>query len=173
MQKLEALPPKARLLFASFCAARLLPAIRQYLRSVSEPISINMFEEALELVWAFVLATTREDVRKAREIEGLILDHMPSEDDPQWTCIFAYAEDAMTSIVFALRAMYSGDLKEIFWAAQTAYEAVDQFVLDTMDVEIIGPREEQMVLQSSVVQLELERQERDLRNLAVVSLAGC
>jgi hypothetical protein len=168
IHELENLSPNARVLFASFCAVRLLPAIRKYLKKINGEIHFGVFQDALELVWALCLNNAKDETGRSHELEDLILSHMPSEDDPQWTSIFAYAEDAMASIVFVLRATQSGELNNIMWAARRAYEAVDQFVLDGMEIEIIGTEEEQFILQSAVVQQELERQERDLRDLLTI-----
>jgi hypothetical protein len=69
------------------------------------------------------------------------------------------------SVVYALRAKLAGEAQEATWAARVAYEALDNFVINTEHIDTNKSGEEQHVLAHPLVQAELARQQRDLDEL--------
>lgn len=108
--------------------------------------------------WWLVQRSASPPVRAALdEAERLV----PSEDDGWDEPTQPYAEDAAAALVYAIRARLTGHAQEGAWAGRRAYEAVDHYVRNVMQVE-----DETTILSHPVVQAELSRQRRDLLELA-------
>jgi len=75
------------------------------------------------------------------------------------------AEDAVASIIYALRTRLSGSSQEALWAARRAYESLDQHVMSRLNKVVVTPDIERRVLADPLIQAELERQQRDLSDL--------
>ncbi|HZF51180.1 MAG TPA: hypothetical protein VE093_21120 [Polyangiaceae bacterium] len=73
------------------------------------------------------------------------------------------------AVIYALRAKLTGEAQEAAWAARVAYEALDNFVINKDRIDTNKPGEELRVLLHSLVQAELNRQERDVRELLAAS----
>lgn len=58
-----------------------------------------------------------------------------------------------------------GEPQEAAWAARVAYEALDNFVINSEDVDMTMPGAELRVLAHPLVQAELARQLRDIEDL--------
>lgn len=162
--KLESLPVPLRVAFAAACAERQMPAYRRFegRNGREEP---NALECALADVWDDPSPATDGEAFEQRIEELMAL--IPQEEGFQqpWTQDVTNAQNAGMSAVYALRAKLAGEAQEAAWAARVAYEALDNFVINSEDIDTNQPGEEQRVLAHPLVQAELARQHRDLDEL--------
>ena len=125
----------------------------------------DALERALEEVWSDPgLAQDRGALeQRIEELMALI----PQEEGFQqsWTQEVTNAQNAGMSAVYALRAKLAGEAQEAVWAARVAYEALDNFVINSENIDTNKPGEERRVLAHPLVQAELARQHRDLDEL--------
>ena len=91
---------------------------------------------------------------------------IPGEDDEPWVDSQIYAENAASAIAYTLKTLDGGAAQDATWAARTAYEALDSFVINKLGIE-----NEAQILAHPVVQAEFARQLRDLDELRVASPA--
>lgn len=163
--KLERLPVSFRVIFATACAERLMPAYRLFHTQSGEGDPVAM-SRALEDLWSSpVLPKVHEEVyeQQLEEVMGLI----PRDDEMKgsWTRQATYAQDSGISLAYALRTRLTGEPQEAAWAARVAYEALDYFIINREGIETNKPGGEQKVISHPIVQTELGRQQRDLNEL--------
>jgi uncharacterized protein YjaG (DUF416 family) len=166
---LEQLPFRLALAFGAACAERLLPCYEEF-KARTGFGDAEAMRGALEIVWNGVERGVDEE-----EIKSAIIrcgELIPEEDAEPWRIGQAEAADAVASIVFGLRALASDECQEVVWASRRGYEAVDHFVVEQCDMNMNTAASEETVLKSLLVQAELSRQQRDLRDLARGSAAG-
>jgi uncharacterized protein YjaG (DUF416 family) len=125
----------------------------------------DALEYALEEVWA-----NPGQVRDREEFEQRIETLMalvPQEEGFRgpWTQEVTNAQNAGMSAVYALRAKLTGAAQEAAWAARVAYEALDNFVINSENIDTNKPGEERRIIAHPLVQAELARQHRDLEEL--------
>jgi uncharacterized protein YjaG (DUF416 family) len=125
----------------------------------------NALERALEDVWIDPgLAHDREEFEQRVEELMLLIPQEEGSRQP-WTQEATNAQHAGMSAVYTLRAKLAGEAQEAAWAARVAYEALDNFVINSENIDTNKPGEEQRVLSHPLVQAELDRQHRDLDEL--------
>lgn len=163
--RLERLPAPLRVTFAAACAERQMPAYRRF-EAQDGREAPDALECALKAVWTDPsLVQDREEFeQRIEELMALI----PQEEGFQyrWTQEVTNAQNAGMSALYALRAMLAGEAQEAVWAARVAYEALDNFVINSENIDTNKPGEEQRVIAHPLVQAELARQHRDLDELA-------
>jgi hypothetical protein len=95
-------------------------------------------------------------------------------DEPEGLEQQAYANDAVASVAYAIRARLTGDCQEAMWAARRAYEALDHYVIARSNPIIVEPDAEDRITAHPLVQAELRRQRADLSQLqeAAMNLAN-
>jgi len=81
-----------------------------------------------------------------------------------------YANDAVASVAYAIRARLTGECQEAMWAARRAYEALDHYVIARFNPTIVEPDAENQVTAHPLVQTELRRQRADLSQLQEAAL---
>jgi thioesterase domain-containing protein len=196
IEQLERLPSRLRVTFAAACAERLLPAYARF----SERTGRGDYQEPasmLERLWQDL----EGDPMSAEEVQQYIADcatliQTTAEEEGAWlqetiddtlsaararaeevvTAMVAQAEDAATALSYAFECRQDGASQKAGWAAQCAYSALDDFVInrDHIDMNARGARER--VLLHPLIQAELSRQRRDLEELLRVpdegSMAG-
>lgn len=161
---LERLPVPLRVAFAAACAERLMPAYRLF-ETQAGRIEPNALENFLERVWEDP-SRTENTAELEHQIEAMMV-LIPQEDgyEKPWTQEVTNAQNAGMAVVYALRAKLTGEAQEAAWAAQVAYEAIDNFVINRERIDMNKPGAEVRVLSHPLVQAELDRQERDIREL--------
>jgi uncharacterized protein YjaG (DUF416 family) len=162
-QDLERLPRRARVAFAASCAQRLVDVYRRFLAESGQADRAAVCDGALEYVWTHILTSPERGTTK-----GLLADVMaliPDQDAPSWTPLTAYVDDALSALAYCLSCLQSGDAQEAAWAARRVYEALDYLVTTRDNVSPADPSAEMRVLCDSAIQVELERQARDLDDL--------
>ena len=154
-ERLSVLPQLAAVAFAAACAARLENTTRNL--NTHEDLKI-LLSRTMDAIVAYLGRGSPFDALAA---EGDLLAAMPDEDaNPDLPS--AVFEDAAAAAVYMLRAARNGDPQDAAWAARRAYETADREVISTLNVGEVGDSEEAYVLQHPVVQVELQRQARDL-----------
>lgn len=171
VSELEQVPIALRAAFAAACAERLMAAYRLF-ENRNGRKGPSILEQALDNVWTEL----DEDVNPeelAREIEEL-MTLIPQEDGWQgaWTQEVTNAQNAGMAVVYALRTRLTGSAQEAAWAARVAYEALDNFVINTEDIDTNRPGGELQVLSHALVQAELARQRTDLEEMRACSLSS-
>lgn len=150
-----------RLAFAATCAERLLPFYICYTKRQGSGAE-NYFV-ALDYVWN-CLGVANCDPHDVAHLLVECERTLPDEDSA-WNAGCPYADDATAAILYCLRLISSGDQQEAIWAAKRAYEVADNFVVAHTDHSIDSHEDELEVLHHPVIQNELGRQLRDLREL--------
>jgi hypothetical protein len=93
-----------------------------------------------------------------------VMSWLPDEDE-DWSVFTALAEDAISSLAYAIRSHLKGDPQESAWSARCAYEAVDQAVIRLLDVQPGSKNSERLILENEIVQRELARQAEDVERI--------
>ena len=156
------LDARNRVAFAAACASRLLLVFEEYAESYASQ-DIGVLRQSVEFLWRSVISGEwqQDDIKNNLEA---VMGMMPEEGD-DWTPLHGSAQDAVASTAYALRALASGDPQEVGWAARRAYEAVDQLVMNQLDVNLSDPSAENKILAHPLVQQELVRQLQDVADL--------
>ena len=159
---LQRLSPYLRVVCAAACAERQMPTYRLLRRgSVSE--SSDELIRALDDVWTNPIWGDAPELR--RQLEAC-MQLVPREEwVTPWTEQASYAQEAGISMAYALRTGISGEAEDAAWAAQTAYELLDHFVMNRADIDTSLRGSEEAVLAHPLIQAELSRQYRDLDEL--------
>lgn len=153
ISRLERGEAACRTAFAAACATRLLNACP----AVNEEVCAAL-EQAWQSLNHSVNSARLEEM--SQELVALFATggSLSSDVGTIW-------EDAVSSVAYALRSAVSGKSQEAAWAARRAYEALDQYVIDQEDIDVNLPGQEAAILANPLIQLELQRQERDLDDL--------
>jgi hypothetical protein len=152
VRQLTALNPIGRTAFALSVATRQLrcferAAYRHDWEHAAQPRSIA------ERLWATLLSvgSGRDDWRTE---EQLVLSWIPHVEDDDWTFEHAFVQEALSSLVYAIRSLLSSDPQEAAWSASAAYAAVDQATTWFLCIRPDSP----MILSHPIVQREFGRQ---------------
>lgn len=157
--------PWGRLAFAASCAERLLPFYICYAKR--QDVDSTPYFTALDYIWN-CLDAMKWDENEARRLSLECERTLPNEDDTSKAGC-PYAGDAAAAILYCLRFMLSGDQQETIYAARRTYEVADNFVMTRPAYNIDSPDDELKILHHPIVQNELSRQLRDLRELQLVN----
>ena len=166
--ELDRIAVPLRVVFAAAIAERLLPAYVSFSHKTGRG-NPNILTEILERLWRDIQGTQMDPEELQQNID-LSMKLIPQEDDIPWILDQAWAEDAVAAVTYALRSRQNGKSQESAWVARRAYEALDHFVIahEDIDPSIVGA--EERVLSNPLIQDELMRQQRDLRELDAVDL---
>ncbi len=169
---LNRLPERVRTLFAFLCALRIRPAYLRFWRKTGrgDPATLRSLSERL---WRDLLGEqmTRDEAQAAVD---RAMELVPSEEDGWDDETQPYAEDAAAALAYAFRARLTGDAREAVWAGRRVYEAADHFARAVVArTSLITLNDEMAIRSHPLVQAELARQQRDLRELAELDKAGC
>jgi hypothetical protein len=159
--QLQPLPKRLRVAFAAACAQRQVPhyphtsaanptgnpkAVTRMLRELWKGLAQN----ALEL----------EKLRRDRAVcDALIADY----EERFSTLLFA--NNAVTSLAYALDTALSGDGQDAMWAAERACESLHYYIEDHLGVKPKTPRDWSPIVSFPIMQAELARQQADLAEL--------
>lgn len=159
--RLAGLGERQRIIFALAVAARQLKNYERFATyhgacSLTAP---RMLAEALLKNIEFLPESREEWQVRVGELLNLLL-----EDDHNWV-LLALADDAVSSLAYAIRCYISRSPQDGTWAARHAYEAADQAALVALRDQWGSEPDEATVLEHEWVQRELERQLEDLEQL--------
>jgi hypothetical protein len=77
-----------------------------------------------------------------------------------------YAEHATIAVAYALTSRQTGETQEAIWAARQVYDALDHFIIVRDKIDVNSSSAEGTIMSHPLMQNELQRQDRDLRDLA-------
>lgn len=167
LSELDPLPSQAWVAFAAAIATRQL---RSY-----ERLAIGLQEETAQCprevvgqLWVDLRAATVDrDAWSQRldEVMGLL-----PEESGDWRIDHALADDALSSLAYAIRCLLTPKPQEAAWAARRAYEAADQAAIRLLRAQPGLPRSEEAIKSHEFVQRELQRQRNDLSLLRAGSV---
>jgi uncharacterized protein YjaG (DUF416 family) len=159
----------ARVGFAAACAERLFPAYADFCAAGGRGDGVAL-RGVLERLWRHLLGEEMGKEQLRSELSRCMA-LLPGDDDGPRVNERAGAGDAAAAVAYALRALETSDPQEAAWAARRAYEAADRFVIDRLDVRLDAAGEAR-VMAHPVVQAEISRQLRDLRELLEAQVAS-
>jgi uncharacterized protein YjaG (DUF416 family) len=161
--QLDQLSQAHRAAFAAACAERLFPAYLHFSQT-AQNADPDKLRAALNRLWDDLTGNPMSELElraTAKECEALVPSEEEESSDEQ-----PYGEDAAAALAYALEARFKGS-QEAAWSARRAYEALDHFV-DFRNGDGIRVTPEEQILEDPLVQAELARQSRDLKELLSV-----
>ncbi len=168
--KLNTLSVSHRAVFAAACSERLFPGYLAFCRKVDRR-EAGELRKILNDVWDILVEESISFDHIDDKID-LVTELVPGEDEYDWMPELAAAEDASAALAYTLRCLKSGSAQEAAWAARRAYEAVDNYVINIESKsDIVLDIDESIVLMNPIIQLELQRQERDIIDLSNSSVS--
>jgi hypothetical protein len=161
MEWIRPLPKRLRVVFAGASAQRQLP---NYLsRSAANPAgNLEAAMRILRELWDSVARNEFELEKLRRDVavcDALIRYY---EKYPEG---IELAEDAVASLAYALETAISGGSQETMWAAERAYSALDQYIVERFGVDVNAPHAQARIDAFPIMQAELSRQRADLLDL--------
>jgi uncharacterized protein YjaG (DUF416 family) len=163
IERLERLPEAHRVAFAASAAGRLFPAYVRYCQ-VAKQGDPAALRTVLQLAWDVSLGATESNA-KLVDCEAIAhaLTRIP-ETPPVSANLGGSAEDATAAVAYCLRTILRHDAKQAALAASRSYDAAYQAAVnnDTIGLAIVTMDDVERWLAHPLVQVELERQERDL-----------
>jgi len=168
VQQLAALNPTARTAFALSVATRQLrcferAADRHGWEHAGEPRAI------VERLWE-ALFTADDDHDDWRRDEELVLNWIPHAEDDDWTFEYAFVQEALSSLAYAIRSLLTSDPQEAAWAAAAAYDSVDQATIWFLGIRPDSGGAEVTILSHPIVQREFVRQADAVQLLSAGSI---
>lgn len=163
--ELSALSRSARIAFSAAAATRQLGSYERFdhdVRSQKRP------RELVVELWAAIQSSTVDHAAWSAKLEEVMA--LLPEDGDNLALEDALAEDALSSLAYAIRCLLNPEPQEAAWAARRAYEAADQAAIRLLGVQPGLPSAEAEVLSHAIVQREISRQQRDLSLLRSGSL---
>ncbi len=160
--ELHALSNRARIAFAAAAATRQLSSCERLARGSDAGIGRRPREIAVHL-WTDLQSAVTDRTAWSKRLDE-VMNLLPEESD-DWVIGHALAEDALSSLAYAIRCLLSSSPQEAAWAARRAYEAADQAAVRVLDVQPGLPNTEAKIWSHQFVQRELARQRKDLSQL--------
>lgn len=164
--ELAKLQGKGRMAFAAAVACRPLGACERFAGPLGLASAGRPREIAVQL-WSALQGDTSERTTWVAALEE-VMNFLPQAPDaaPD-TVSFAHGlvDDALSSLVYAIRCLLSPDADEAAWAARCACEAAGRAALQALRLQAGTSQAEAQVQAHPWVQRELERQRRDLSAL--------
>ena len=158
--RLAAISPPCRRIFALSCAERLFPLYQLFSRRVVHAAP-NLLHSTLDHLWELTFrgeATNQEPFLS--KYESLI----PGEN-AEWTPLNPLVENAVAALAYAC---LSSEAENARWAAVQSYEAVDYIAHTLERIDFGGAETETTILDSEYVQGEINRQLRDITELELI-----
>lgn len=165
--ELGALSSQARIAFAAAAATRQLSNYERLARESDSGSEQRPREIAAQLWTDLQTAEIDRAVWSARLDEVMSL--LPEESD-DWVIGHALADDALSSLAYAIRCLLTPEPQEAAWAARRAYEAADQAAIRALGVQPGLSNTEAVIKSHGFVQRELARQRNDLSLLRADSI---
>lgn len=156
---MKVFPICERIAFAAATATRQLNQYEYYAHRYNISKESHPREIALQL-WEALQADSTDSVTWTLVLDSAI-GLLPEESD-DWTIWHALADDALSSLAYAIRTLLTSNPQDATWAARRAYEAVDQAAIRTLGTQPGLPNTEIAIKSHLLVQQELVRQQRDI-----------
>ena len=159
VNELGRLPSRARVAFAAAAATRQLSSYERFALGLGTESAQRPREITVQL-WADLHAAEVDRAAWSARLDE-VMGLLPEECD-EWEIDHALADDALSSLAYAIRCLLTLKPQEAVWAARRGYEAADQAAIRILGVQPGLPNVEVAIKSHSVVQRELARQWNDL-----------
>lgn len=157
--ELGVLSSRARIAFAAAAATRQLVNFERLARE-SDAGSAQRPREITVQLWTDLQAAAIDRATWSARLDE-VMNLLPEESD-DWVIGHALADDALSSLAYAIRCLLTPKPLEAAWAARRAYEAADQAAIRVLAVQPGLPNTEEAIKSHGFVQRELARQRSDL-----------
>jgi uncharacterized protein YjaG (DUF416 family) len=163
LQTIERLPRQLRAAFAAACAQRMLIAYSKFTTRTGRgnPLALK---EILNHLWRDLVENCMSDTEIVAAIDSC-MKLIPEEGKDPYVPGQLVADDAPSAAVYALECHRSGSAQEAAWAAQCICETLEEHVMRQENISINTVDLDDRLFSHSLVQAELARQQRDLREL--------
>jgi hypothetical protein len=152
---LDRLTMADRVAFAATCAERLL--------NIDRAIMPAGLETVLDRLWGGLDGPPPFDIQSLIDLcEGVLTP----EDEGHWSVERALTDDGVSALIYALRCWKDGEAQEAVWASRRAVESLHYFIEDGEPDTLTWTAQSQSLFDHPLVIAELERQRRDLTDLA-------
>jgi hypothetical protein len=164
--ELAKLQSKGRMAFAAAVACRPLGACERFAGQSGLAGAGRPREIAVQL-WSALLGDSSERTTWVAALEEVMnfLPQAPPAAPGAASFAHGLVDDALSSLVYAIRCLLSPDADEAAWAARCACESIGRAALRALRLQADTPEAEVQVPAHPWVQRELERQRRDLSAL--------
>jgi hypothetical protein len=166
-RQLERLPNRLRAAFAAACAQRQIPNYVRFSKAAGQGDPDTLFG-ALNCLWDDLQGKSAAETQLRQQLDSCMSLLPDPEQDPLGRLAY-YAEDAVSSTVYAIGARLETDIQQAIWAAQRAYNALDEFVGAMNPAGPFDQKEEDRIRLHSLVQAELRRQQADVAQLQKIA----
>jgi len=162
LAELGRLPNHLRVAFAGACAERQLPNYVSFSKLAGTG-NANLLAKILICIWEDIEGKSASDDELRQKLNSCI--SLLPNDEANALKQQVYANDAVASLAYTIRARLTGDCRAAMWAARRAYEALDHYVMARFNPIIVQPDAENQIAAHPLVQAELRRQRADLSQL--------
>jgi uncharacterized protein YjaG (DUF416 family) len=169
IQQLGQLETRARALFALMAATRILPWYQRFEEKMGLGKPDQLTAVAQRLWLALEAPVSKAELKVLLEESTALI---PEEVEPWDDQIYPYAEDAAAAVVYSASALFTSDVQDAAWAGRRAYEAIDYFIRSRLTGHPGTAIDENVLLSSPLIQAELARQRRDLRDVEIWENSG-
>ena len=179
LDRIERLFPDTRLVFAATCAQRLQSGYEEYAeRTAKRAVSANakrivsansrLAASAMDEVWSGLLSGgwNRRQIQRLAE---KCVEVIPTQEEFV-PASHQYLEGVASAIGYALSSCLTRASRDVARVARVAYDAAEEIAIKNEDPHSFTTAVEQRLLSDPAVQLELQRQSRDLAELAASDL---
>jgi hypothetical protein len=167
VSELGTLPSRGRIAFAAAAATRQLGSYERLARGLGAE-SVQRPREIAVQLWADLHAAAVDRAAWSVRLDE-VMALLPEESD-DWVIGHALADDALSSLAYAIRCLLTPEPQEAAWAARRAYEAADQAAIRVLGVQPGSLNAEVAIKSHGFVQRELARQRSDLSLLGADSV---
>ncbi len=129
-ERVSALPPLARAVFAASCSQRLVAMCAVLGEAWEHPVP-EVFEATQEAVWAMCAGLRGAD--DADELDAAISAEVPHDDDEDWDRLSGYLQSAGIASIHAVLAVPSANPAHAVFAARQLCEVADSTASDLRD----------------------------------------
>ena len=146
------------------CTQRLNPQLQKYFVQNTTVEDVHRFrtsQDVLARIWTCVRERSEVELLQVEEQEEF--EHLLLAEDVAFAAGHPYAVDAMESIALTSRYLSSEDIREAIATSEHSYNAVDNFVVNNFNYPTKTDEDERLIVAHPIVQKELQRQMRDLR----------
>jgi uncharacterized protein YjaG (DUF416 family) len=166
-RQLERLPNGLGVAFAAACAQRQVPNYARFSKVAGqgEPSSLI---QALSCLWDELQGKLAAKTQLQQQLD-VCMSLLPDPEGDHLDRLAYYAEDAVSSAAYAIQARLEANIQHAIWAAERAYNALDEFVGAQNHSGPFDQKEESRILSHPLVQAELGRQQADLAQLQKIA----
>jgi uncharacterized protein YjaG (DUF416 family) len=174
LDELQQLSRASRVAFATACAQRLMPSYERFSAITGRGDTVRL-SSIIDTLWRDLQGMQAGDHELRRALQ-LAAELLP-DDEHGWVREQSAADDYVAALTYALRCRISGEAQDAVWAARRAYNALDDFVVNSLHLDLNEKGLRDRIMSHPAVQAELERQRRDIADLrrepAAVEVITC